>query len=342
MDDKKLLSILMQGAEAWNAWRGKNPRLSHPDLRRVDLRGADLKNVKLSGAVLTKAILSRASLAGASLSQANLPGIDLSKADLSNANLSHANFSGANLSYASFLNADLFEADLWNADLRGADFTGADLTNTMFRNNRVNAATRGLERLTDEQCLGLVPIDEESIEPSEQEPADQDEKGEQEPTRDDVVPEGTRNLLTRIVVYERRLITKESDLRLVEFFLSQIPNTFESDEIADAYRGLHALVRDLVKIIGEQSNEIAVIREAVGRRDARIDAMEKRLTDMEVDLAKARDRSEPLLRSALQTSVNVAAGMGTTAVIGIAAFAVARTFGMSSDEILTILKLIRG
>ena len=40
------LEILMQGASAWNAWRGANSSLQ-PKLRDADLTGADLRGFDL-------------------------------------------------------------------------------------------------------------------------------------------------------------------------------------------------------------------------------------------------------------------------------------------------------
>jgi len=97
MADKKLLEIIKQGSEKWNAWRRK-----HRIMIRPDLSGADLSSKRLSGA-------------------------DLSNANLTNANLVNVNLVGANLSFS-----DLDGADLSHANLVGTNLTGAKLLGTKF------------------------------------------------------------------------------------------------------------------------------------------------------------------------------------------------------------------
>ncbi len=94
MANEEQLELLKQGANAWNAWRKKNPDT------RANLSGAHLSGMNLSGA--------------------NLRGTNLNRADLSEATLSRADLSGATLNRAFLSGATLSGADLSRADLRGA------------------------------------------------------------------------------------------------------------------------------------------------------------------------------------------------------------------------------
>jgi hypothetical protein len=133
--------MLLQGAEAWNAWRGRH-LAAPPDLRAADLRGAnlnranligaDLREADLHGAQLHEAEIKRADLRGADLSRANLRGAELNVADLSGANLSDAYVHSANLYSAKLSEANLSGANLRAADLRGADLSGANLDQADF------------------------------------------------------------------------------------------------------------------------------------------------------------------------------------------------------------------
>lgn len=52
MANEEHLARLMQGVEAWNAWRKANPEL-RPNLRGTDLTAANLSHADLSFADLT-------------------------------------------------------------------------------------------------------------------------------------------------------------------------------------------------------------------------------------------------------------------------------------------------
>jgi uncharacterized protein YjbI with pentapeptide repeats len=116
MANEEHVTLLKQGVDAWNAWRGKN-RDVQPDLSGANLSGANLSEAELIGTNLT----------GANLSKADLSKAELASADLSGANLIGTNFTGANLVYAYLSKADLSEVDLSGAKLSGANFTGANL-----------------------------------------------------------------------------------------------------------------------------------------------------------------------------------------------------------------------
>ena len=112
MADPAHLEVLLQGVDAWNAWRAKQPY----DIN-LDLIEADLFEAQLGGANLT-----RANLYGA-----NLYGTNLSCTDLIEALLIEADLRGANLYGADLRGANLYGADLRRADLRGADLAYANL-----------------------------------------------------------------------------------------------------------------------------------------------------------------------------------------------------------------------
>src|SRR6516164_5723944 len=117
MADPAHLEVLLQGVDAWNAWRAKQPY----DIN-LDLIEADLFEAQLGGANLTRANLYGASLAGADLSGANLR-----RASLAGADLSETQLGGANLTRANLYGANLYGADLRSADLRGALLAYANL-----------------------------------------------------------------------------------------------------------------------------------------------------------------------------------------------------------------------
>src|SRR5918995_571818 len=143
------LEQLLQGVDAWNAWRQKEPALA-PDLSGANLRGANLGRSNLSrtdlsaaklmetnlaGANLSGANLGRANLSGANLSavttsfgSADLSGADLAEANVGKANLTDANLSGANLNRANLREAKLMWANLSASHLIGSDLSKANLT----------------------------------------------------------------------------------------------------------------------------------------------------------------------------------------------------------------------
>ena len=160
MANEEHIQWLLEGVEAWNAWREIDdftPDLSNADLSDTDLSDANLSYANLSGADLSDtdlsdanlsyanlssadlsdADLSDADLSGADLSSANLSGTDLPDADLSGANLSDADLSGANLSDADLSSASLSSANLSGARLPGADLSSADLSSANLSGARL-------------------------------------------------------------------------------------------------------------------------------------------------------------------------------------------------------------
>lgn len=124
MANEEQLRILLQGVEAWNAWR----RAQHPGIC-VDLSDATLKRCNFSGINLGGAILSRTDLSDTIMNDANL-----SHTELSQANLSNTIFSRANLRNVALSHADLRKADLIKADLSYADLSYANLSNSYLNN----------------------------------------------------------------------------------------------------------------------------------------------------------------------------------------------------------------
>ena len=173
MANKEQVSILRQGAEAWNNWRAKNRE------QRIDLVGADLSGTNLAGVKLMGINLRDANLHYADLSRAQLSGAELNEADLSyatlidaninsaflfKANLSHANLSLAILSEASLRLADfrfaiLNDADLSHADLSHADFSGAKLNNVYLQRANIVGTNFSEANLTGCHIYGISAWD---------------------------------------------------------------------------------------------------------------------------------------------------------------------------------------
>lgn len=155
MADKKHLSILKQGAQAWKIWMyGNIEKNIEPDLTSADLQGIELKNaflvrVDLSGANLREAALHQADLRGAKLINT-----DLSSSDLSKAWVIGADLRGANLCEAEIEASDLSEADLRNANLQGANLSEADLIGADLRNTNLSKATLCLANLRTANLSG--------------------------------------------------------------------------------------------------------------------------------------------------------------------------------------------
>jgi len=141
MANQQQLTILKQGADVWNKWRGE-----HPDAD-VDLSKADLSNINLIEAFAGSRFPSfhRANLGGAHLGKANLSESNFHKADLAGADLSEADLRGADLSEAYLKGADLRKANLMGArlseaDLRGANLSFANLTETHINDANLSTA----------------------------------------------------------------------------------------------------------------------------------------------------------------------------------------------------------
>jgi uncharacterized protein YjbI with pentapeptide repeats len=164
------LEQLLQGVDAWNAWRQKEPSLdpdlSGANLAGMNLHGANLSRTDLSAANLMEANLAGANLSGANLGRANLSGANLSAvttsfgaADLRGANLSRtdlgaANLQGAQLSGADLGGAQLGGASLIGAQLMGANLEAADITAANLSGAHLVEANVGKANLTDANLSG--------------------------------------------------------------------------------------------------------------------------------------------------------------------------------------------
>src|ERR1017187_3164369 len=89
MADKEHFERVMRDVNAWNKWRGENPK-EKPDLSFAVMRGADLMLANLSGALLCEADPVLAHLRGANLVGGRLMGVDLSQANICGTDLSTA------------------------------------------------------------------------------------------------------------------------------------------------------------------------------------------------------------------------------------------------------------
>jgi uncharacterized protein YjbI with pentapeptide repeats len=125
MANEQQLEVLLQGVEAWNAWRDENPHVE------IDLTGANLERLNLN-----HVNFSNARLNNANLSFANLDNTDFSHAHLKNTNLAHAQLQKSHLAFANLERAVLLYANLKRADLRGALLKHAAMedVNLMYAN----------------------------------------------------------------------------------------------------------------------------------------------------------------------------------------------------------------
>src|SRR6476620_8327467 len=123
MPNSQHVTILKEGARAWNAWRRQNPSLE-PQLGNLKLPVGQRQFGSAQGGPID---LSQADLFAAALDHATLIEADLSGAYLVKATLSHARLNAANLAGANLSAARLDHADLKNACLEEAMLSGANL-----------------------------------------------------------------------------------------------------------------------------------------------------------------------------------------------------------------------
>jgi len=142
MAEDEALSILRQGAAAWNAWvagYGSSPFLKGARLGvtdNVDLAGVNLATADLRHAFFDGINLARADFRGANLYGATLWNCHLNKAQF-NSRMTIAQtcrFSGSSLSEANLSGAQLESADFTDTFCPYATFAGATLTGSNFRN----------------------------------------------------------------------------------------------------------------------------------------------------------------------------------------------------------------
>jgi uncharacterized protein YjbI with pentapeptide repeats len=145
MAEEKLLTILKQGAVAWNEWKIENPGrsldLSYAQIGEKNLRTADLSVANLTKADLGWAYLGEANLTGAHLRWTNLTEAELRGAHLNNANLVDADLHDANLADADLGQARLIRANLSGANLSGAHLGGANFGRTILGNVDLSRVT---------------------------------------------------------------------------------------------------------------------------------------------------------------------------------------------------------
>lgn len=137
MTAEQCLSILRQGAGAWNSWREQ-----HPDTP-IDLSGVTSPAVSLEGINLSHATLRKTDFSFLSLKRANLAFADLEGAVFLFSNLEQADLRGSVLRKASFEDANLRNATLAHSDLRdtllaNADCTEADFSNAVFKGTNLS------------------------------------------------------------------------------------------------------------------------------------------------------------------------------------------------------------
>jgi uncharacterized protein YjbI with pentapeptide repeats len=159
MEDEAHLSVLKQGVEAWNQWRGERTERWQADLSETNLIGADLRRANLRRADLTGADLIGADLSRANLREADLTYADLSRANLREAKLFDANLCEANLSRASLGEAQLGGAFLYQTNLSGADLTGANLIGADLREAYLSEADLTDANLTRADLSGAKLIE---------------------------------------------------------------------------------------------------------------------------------------------------------------------------------------
>ena len=138
MANQDHVSILKQGVDTWNAWRGKEADL-RPDLNGEDFSYEDLTGINFSGMDFSYDLFDSAMLVQADFSRANLwhtnfCDADLREASFNSANLSCAALYGASLQRADFENTDMSEITLKEANLESAKLTNVDLTRAIFTN----------------------------------------------------------------------------------------------------------------------------------------------------------------------------------------------------------------
>lgn len=142
------VNIVLQGAEAIEAWRENHPDvklvLISANLRRANLVRVNLNNADLQKSNLEWADFRWADLIGSDLSGANLERADFHKADLSNAKLARTNLSNVN-----------FE----DANLHGADFSEAKFFHTIL----INTGLAEAKGLSTSYHLGPSTIDVETL-----------------------------------------------------------------------------------------------------------------------------------------------------------------------------------
>ncbi|MFX1284727.1 MAG: toll/interleukin-1 receptor domain-containing protein [Promethearchaeota archaeon] len=112
---------LRQGADRWNTWRHKNPRIK-PNLSRQIFPKLDLSEFDFSYTDFSNSNLSELNLSESVLYKANFSYSDLSNTDLSK----------TSLYYTTFFRTDLRNTNFSLSKLRGTSFTFTDLSQSKY------------------------------------------------------------------------------------------------------------------------------------------------------------------------------------------------------------------
>lgn len=155
MANPQHIAWLLEGVEAWNAWRQHedfNPDFSGEKMGETFIQAGKIKTME--GVPIIP-------LAGADLSDANFKGADLTgnvrgfvKADFSGATLTRADFSGAFLE-----NANLAEVDFSDADIRYANLEGATVESDRLSRARDLSGSQPWRAKLFSAGKSLFPID---------------------------------------------------------------------------------------------------------------------------------------------------------------------------------------
>jgi hypothetical protein len=153
MANEQQLELILQGVEAWNAWRHENPHIE-ADLTGANLEGLNLSRVNFSHVKLNKANLSLACLDNADLSHAQLKNVNLSHAQLQKSHLAFANLERAVLLYANLKRSDLRGAYLKHAVLEDANLLQANLSHAHLKNALLASTNMRRAELVDANLKG--------------------------------------------------------------------------------------------------------------------------------------------------------------------------------------------
>jgi uncharacterized protein YjbI with pentapeptide repeats len=149
MADQTQLSLLLEGAEAWNHAQAANRFAA--DLREVDLSGKDLSRTNLAGAILAGANLSRTDF-----SMANLTGADLQDVNLSDACLTGTKLRDSNLQRADLRGVQNRFGSDGSDQVAGADLAGAKLPDQFNQLGGHLENAKSISESARKQFLGLV------------------------------------------------------------------------------------------------------------------------------------------------------------------------------------------
>ena len=157
MADEQYLSILLQGADAWNKWRKDNPSI-YPDLSGSNLQRARLDEVNLSETNLAGAFFGKCQLANADFTNAVLDSARFYRCYLGNAlfrkvSASYVSFFGSDVTSGKFDESRFSFASFDDGILEAASLRGADLSYSSCRRTNFRKADLSRANLT---CASLV------------------------------------------------------------------------------------------------------------------------------------------------------------------------------------------